>query len=244
MSEAITLEAVSKVYGKGRGAVAALREVTVRLPKGGFTAVMGPSGSGKSTFLHCAAGLDRPTSGTVRLGETDLSRLSETRLTELRRERAGFVFQSFNLIPSLTVEQNITLPLRLAGRRADTARLAELVGRVGLQERTGHRPGQLSGGQQQRVAIARALISGPEVLFADEPTGALDTMTAREVLTLLRQTVDEFGQTIVMVTHDPVAASYADDVLFLADGRVADTMSAPTAAKVADRMIRLGAWNR
>ncbi|MER6395785.1 MULTISPECIES: ABC transporter ATP-binding protein [unclassified Kitasatospora] len=244
MSEAITLEAVSKVYGKGRGAVAALREVTVRLPKGGFTAVMGPSGSGKSTFLHCAAGLDRPSSGTVRLGDTDLSRLSETKLTELRRERAGFVFQSFNLVPSLTVEQNITLPLRLAGRRADAARLAALVGRVGLRERTGHRPGQLSGGQQQRVAIARALISDPEVLFADEPTGALDTMTAREVLTLLRQTVEELGQTIVMVTHDPVAASYADEVLFLADGRVADTMSAPTAAKVADRMIRLGAWNR
>ncbi|WP_327678863.1 ABC transporter ATP-binding protein [Kitasatospora sp. NBC_00458] len=244
MSEAISLEAVSKVYGKGRGAVAALREVTVRLPKGGFTAVMGPSGSGKSTFLHCAAGLDRPSSGTVRLGDTDLSRLSETKLTELRRERAGFVFQSFNLISSLTVEQNITLPLRLAGRRADGARLAELVGRVGLQERTGHRPGQLSGGQQQRVAIARALVSDPEVLFADEPTGALDTMTAREVLTLLRQTVDELGQTIVMVTHDPVAASYADEVLFLADGRVADTMSGPTAAKVADRMIRLGAWNR
>ncbi|WP_329488697.1 ABC transporter ATP-binding protein [Kitasatospora sp. NBC_01246] len=244
MSEAITLEAVSKVYGKGRSAVAALREVTVRLPKGGFTAVMGPSGSGKSTFLHCAAGLDRPSSGTVRLGDTDLSRLSETKLTELRRERAGFVFQSFNLVPSLTVEQNITLPLRLAGRRADAARLSALVGRVGLRERTGHRPGQLSGGQQQRVAIARALISDPEVLFADEPTGALDTMTAREVLTLLRQTVEELGQTIVMVTHDPVAASYADEVLFLADGRVADTMSAPTAAKVADRMIRLGAWNR
>ncbi|MFI5645110.1 ABC transporter ATP-binding protein [Kitasatospora sp. NPDC051705] len=244
MSEAITLDAVSKVYGKGRGAVAALREVTVRLPKGGFTAVMGPSGSGKSTFLHCAAGLDRPTAGTVRLGDTDLSRLSETRLTELRRERAGFVFQSFNLIPSLTVEQNVTLPLRLAGRRADAGRLADLVRRVGLQERTGHRPGQLSGGQQQRVAIARALISNPEVVFADEPTGALDTMTAREVLTLLRQTVDELGQTIVMVTHDPVAASYADEVLFLADGRVADTMSGPTAAKVADRMIRLGAWNR
>ncbi|MEE1828394.1 ABC transporter ATP-binding protein [Streptomyces sp. BE20] len=244
MSEAITLEAVSKVYGKGRGAVAALREVTVRLPKGGFTAVMGPSGSGKSTFLHCAAGLDRPTSGTVRLGDTDLSRLSETKLTELRRERAGFVFQAFNLVGALTVEQNITLPLRLAGRRADAARLAELVGRVGLQERTGHRPGQLSGGQQQRVAIARALVSDPEVLFADEPTGALDTMTAREVLTLLRQAVDELGQTVVMVTHDPVAASYADDVLFLADGRVADTMSGPTAAKVADRMIRLGAWNR
>ncbi|MFC8716060.1 ABC transporter ATP-binding protein [Kitasatospora sp. NPDC057198] len=244
MSEAITLDAVSKVYGKGRGAVAALREVTVRLPRGGFTAVMGPSGSGKSTFLHCAAGLDRPTSGAVRLGGTDLSRLSETQLTELRRERAGFVFQSFNLVSALTVEQNITLPLRLAGRRADAGRLAELVRRVGLQERTGHRPGQLSGGQQQRVAIARALLPDPEVVFADEPTGALDTMTAREVLALLRQTVDELGQTIVMVTHDPVAASYADEVLFLADGRVADTMTDPTAAKVADRMIRLGAWNR
>ncbi|GAB7188509.1 ABC transporter ATP-binding protein [Kitasatospora sp. Ki12] len=244
MNEAITLDAVSKVYGKGRGAVAALREVTVHLPKGGFTAVMGPSGSGKSTFLHCAAGLDRPSSGTVRLGGTDLSRLSEHKLTELRRERAGFVFQAFNLISSLTVEQNVALPLRLAGRRADAGRLAELVHRVGLRERAGHRPGQLSGGQQQRVAIARALISDPEVVFADEPTGALDTMTAREVLTLLRQTVDELGQTIVMVTHDPVAASYADEVLFLADGRVADTMSGPTAAKVADRMIRLGAWNR
>ncbi|WP_327067742.1 ABC transporter ATP-binding protein [Kitasatospora sp. NBC_01250] len=241
---AISLEAVSKVYGKGRGAVAALREVTVRLPRGGFTAVMGPSGSGKSTFLHCAAGLDRPTAGTVRLGDTELSRLSETKLTQLRRERAGFVFQSFNLVPSLTVEQNITLPLRLAGRRTDAGHLARLVHRVGLQERTRHRPGQLSGGQQQRVAIARALISDPEVLFADEPTGALDTMTAREVLTLLRQAVDGFGQTVVMVTHDPVAASYADTVLFLADGRVADTMAEPTAAKVADRMIRLGAWNR
>ncbi|KDN84638.1 ABC transporter [Kitasatospora cheerisanensis KCTC 2395] len=238
------MDAVSKVYGKGRGAVAALREVTVRLPGGGFTAVMGPSGSGKSTFLHCAAGLDRPTAGTVRLGGTDLSGLSETKLTELRRERAGFVFQSFNLISSLTVEQNVTLPLRLAGRRADAGKLAALIRRVGLQERTGHRPGQLSGGQQQRVAVARALVSEPDVVFADEPTGALDTMTAREVLTLLRQTVDELGQTIVMVTHDPVAASYADEVLFLADGRVADTMSGPTAAKVADRMIRLGAWNR
>jgi putative ABC transport system ATP-binding protein len=244
MTEAITLEAVSKVYGKGRGAVAALREVSVGLPRGGFTAVMGPSGSGKSTFLHCAAGLDRPTAGTVRLGDTDLSRLSETRLTELRRERVGFVFQSFNLISSLTVRQNVALPLRLAGRRADAGRLEQIIRRVGLQERAGHRPGQLSGGQQQRVAIARALIAEPEVVFADEPTGALDTMTAREVLNLLRQTVDELGQTIVMVTHDPVAASYADEVLFLADGRVADSLAAPDAAKVAERMIRLGAWQR
>ncbi|MEY9930031.1 putative ABC transport system ATP-binding protein [Catenulispora sp. GP43] len=243
-TEAITLQAVSKVYGKGRGAVAALREVSVGLPKGGFTAIMGPSGSGKSTFLHCAAGLDRPTAGTVKLGGTDLSGLSDTKLTELRRERAGFVFQTFNLVSSLTVSQNITLPLRLAGKRADGARLAEVVQRVGLTERTHHRPGQLSGGQQQRVAIARALIADPEVIFADEPTGALDTMTAREVLVLLRETVDTMGQTIVMVTHDPVAAAYADTVLFLADGRIADSLHAPTAAGVADRMIRLGAWAR
>ncbi|MEY9906540.1 putative ABC transport system ATP-binding protein [Catenulispora sp. MAP12-49] len=243
-TEAITLQAVSKVYGKGRSAVAALREVSVGLPKGGFTAIMGPSGSGKSTFLHCAAGLDRPSAGTVILGGTDLSGLSDTKLTELRRERAGFVFQAFNLVSSLTVSQNITLPLRLAGRRTDGARLAEVLRRVGLTERTGHRPGQLSGGQQQRVAIARALIADPEVVFADEPTGALDTMTAREVLVLLRETVDTMGQTIVMVTHDPVAASYADTVLFLADGRIADSLAAPTAAGVADRMIRLGAWAR
>jgi putative ABC transport system ATP-binding protein len=232
------------VYGKGRGAVAALRDVSIALPRGGFTAIMGPSGSGKSTFLHCAAGLDRPTAGTVRLGGTDLSGLSDTKLTELRRERAGFVFQAFNLVSSLTVSQNITLPLRLAGRRADGARLAAVVERVGLTERVHHRPGQLSGGQQQRVAIARALIADPEVIFADEPTGALDTMTAREVLVLLRETVDTLGQTIVMVTHDPVAASYADTVLFLADGRIADSLHAPTAAAVADRMIRLGAWAR
>jgi putative ABC transport system ATP-binding protein len=242
--EAITLQAVSKVYGKGRGAVAALRDVSIALPRGGFTAIMGPSGSGKSTFLHCAAGLDRPTAGTVRLGGTDLSGLSDTKLTELRRERAGFVFQAFNLVSSLTVSQNITLPLRLAGRRADGARLAAVVERVGLTERVHHRPGQLSGGQQQRVAIARALIADPEVIFADEPTGALDTMTAREVLVLLRETVDTLGQTIVMVTHDPVAASYADTVLFLADGRIADSLHAPTASAVADRMIRLGAWAR
>jgi len=244
MKSAITLETVSKVYGKGRGAVAALREVTVTVPSGVFTAVMGPSGSGKSTFLHCAAGLDRPTSGAVHLGDTDLSRLSDTSLTKLRRARAGFVFQSFNLISSLTVKQNITLPLRLAGRRAQPEHLAKVIKQVGLTDRVDHRPGQLSGGQQQRVAVARALISDPEVIFADEPTGALDTMTAREVLALLRQAVDAYGQTIVMVTHDPVAAAFADTVLFLADGRLVDAMPAPTAATVADRMIRLGAWNR
>ncbi|MES9605774.1 ATP-binding cassette domain-containing protein [Actinomadura sp. NPDC000929] len=240
--DAVSLNAVSKVYGRGRGAVAALREVTATLPRGRLTAVMGPSGSGKSTFLHCAAGLDTPTSGTVRLGDTELSSMNETKLTELRRRRVGFVFQAFNLVSSLTVEQNITLPLRLSRTRPDKAWLTEVVARVGLADRTGHRPGQLSGGQQQRVAIARALVTRPDVVFGDEPTGALDTMTARDVLTLLRETVDGMGQTVVMVTHDPVAASYADTVLFLADGRIVDSMDAPSSDKVAARMTRLGAW--
>ncbi|MGI5207072.1 ABC transporter ATP-binding protein [Spirillospora sp. CA-108201] len=243
MNDAVRMDAVSKVYGRGRGAVAALREVTAALPRGRLTAVMGPSGSGKSTFLHCAAGLDTPSSGTVRLGDTELSSMNETKLTELRRRRVGFVFQAFNLVPSLTVEQNITLPLRLARTRPDKEWLTEVVARVGLADRTGHRPGQLSGGQQQRVAIARALATRPDVVFGDEPTGALDTMTAREVLTLLRETVDGMGQTVVMVTHDPVAASYADTVLFLADGRIVDSMDAPSSDKVAARMTRLGAWN-
>ncbi|MFC6885559.1 MULTISPECIES: ABC transporter ATP-binding protein [Actinomadura] len=242
MEEALRLDTVSKVYGRGGGAVAALREVTAGIPRGCFTAVMGPSGSGKSTFLHCAAGLDIPTSGTVRLGGTELSGLNETELTELRRRRVGFVFQAFNLVPSLTVEQNITLPLRLARTRADRAWLDEVVARVGLADRAGHRPAQLSGGQQQRVAIARALVTRPEVVFGDEPTGALDTMTAREVLALLREAVDAMGQTVVMVTHDPLAAAYADTVLFLADGRIADAMDAPTGDGVAARMTRLGAW--
>jgi putative ABC transport system ATP-binding protein len=242
MSDAVVLDSVSKVYGKGRSAVAALREVSIGLPKGGFTAVMGPSGSGKSTFLHCAAGLDKPTAGTVRLGGTELSQLNETALTKLRRERIGFVFQAFNLVPSLTVEQNVTLPLRLARTGTNRAWLDEVLRRVGLGDRARHRPAQLSGGQQQRVAIARALITRPEVVFGDEPTGALDTMTARDVLTLLRETVDALGQTVVMVTHDPVAASYADTVLYLADGRIVDSMSAPTAAAVAERMTRLGAY--
>ncbi|GAA2684752.1 ABC transporter ATP-binding protein [Streptomyces aculeolatus] len=242
MADTVQLEAVSKVYGKGQGAVAALREVSVAIPRCSFTAVMGPSGSGKSTFLHCAAGLDSPTSGTVRLGGTDLTRMNETKLTELRRQRIGFVFQAFNLIPSLTVLENITLPLRLSGTRTDKARLRDIVDRVGLTGRTDRRPAQLSGGQQQRVALARALATGPEVIFGDEPTGALDTMTAREVLNLLRETVDSLGQTVVMVTHDPVAASYADTVLYLADGRIVDETQDPTAEKVAERMTRLGAW--
>ncbi|MER6509389.1 ABC transporter ATP-binding protein [Nonomuraea sp. NPDC001636] len=244
MTDVVRLDAVSKVYGKGQGAVAALREVSVGIPQGSFTAVMGPSGSGKSTFLHCAAGLDVPSSGSVRLGGTELSGMDETGLTELRRQRIGFVFQAFNLIPALDVVENITLPLRLAKARVDRDWLAEILRRVGLEGRTGHRPAQLSGGQQQRVAIARALVTRPQVVFGDEPTGALDTMTARDVLRLLREVVDGLGQTVVMVTHDPVAASYADTVLFLADGRIVDAMTAPTADKVAERMTRLGAWTR
>jgi putative ABC transport system ATP-binding protein len=242
MTDAVRLDAVSKVYGKGQGAVAALREVSVAVPRGSFTAVMGPSGSGKSTFLHCAAGLDTPSSGSVRLGGTELGGLGETELTRLRRQRVGFVFQAFNLVASLTVMENITLPLRLAGVRADGAWLDEVVRRVGLAGRTSHRPAQLSGGQQQRVAVARALVTRPEVVFGDEPTGALDTMTARQVLEMLRAAVDDTGQTVVMVTHDPLAASHADTVLFLADGRLVDAMTAPTSSKVAERMTRLGAW--
>ncbi|MEV0147209.1 MULTISPECIES: ABC transporter ATP-binding protein [unclassified Nonomuraea] len=242
MTDVVRLDAVSKVYGKGQGAVAALREVSVAIPRGSFTAVMGPSGSGKSTFLHCAAGLDVPTSGSVRLGGTELAGMDETRLTELRRRRVGFVFQSFNLVPSLTVTENVALPLRLAGARVDAFWAAELLRRVGMDGRAGRRPAELSGGQQQRAAIARALVTKPEVLFGDEPTGALDTMTARGVLTLLREVVEGMGQTVVMVTHDPVAASYADTVLFLADGRIVDEMGAPSAEKVAERMTRLGAW--
>ncbi|MEU7832353.1 ABC transporter ATP-binding protein [Nonomuraea sp. NPDC049129] len=244
MTDVLRLDAVSKVYGKGQGAVAALREVSIGIPRGSFTAVMGPSGSGKSTFLHCAAGLDVPSSGSVRLGGTELAGMDETALTELRRQRIGFVFQAFNLVSALTVIENITLPLRLAGVRVDRAWLDEVVSKVGLTGRTGHRPAQLSGGQQQRVAIARALVTRPEVVFGDEPTGALDTMTARDVLTLLREIVDGTGQTVVMVTHDPVAASYADAVLFLADGRIVDSVAAPTSEQVAERMTRLGAWVR
>ncbi|WP_052422438.1 ABC transporter ATP-binding protein [Nonomuraea candida] len=242
MTEAVRLDAVSKVYGKGQGAVAALREVSVGIPRGSFTAVMGPSGSGKSTFLHCAAGLDAPSSGSVRLGGTELAGMGETELTELRRRRVGFVFQAFNLISALDVVENVTLPLRLAGAGVRRDRLEEILRRVGLEGRAGHRPGQLSGGQQQRVAIARALITEPEVVFGDEPTGALDTMTARDVLRLLREVVDGLGQTVVMVTHDPLAASYADTVLFLADGRIVDSMTAPSPERVAGRMTGLGAW--
>jgi len=237
---AVRLTDVTKSYGNGNGGVVALLNVSVGLPHGSFTAVMGPSGSGKSTFLHVAAGLDQPTSGSVSLGDLDLSGLNEDALSRLRRERIGFVFQAFNLVPSLTAVQNITLPLRLGGRKADRPWLSEVVERVGLASRTKHKPGELSGGQQQRVAIARALVTRPDVVFADEPTGALDTRTGKDILGLLREAVDGLRQTVVMVTHDPVAASYADTVLFLADGRVVDELRAPSAERVADCMTHLG----
>jgi putative ABC transport system ATP-binding protein len=238
---AVQLVGVSKVFGKGGSAVRALRDVSVSLPYGTFTAVMGPSGSGKSTLLHVAAGLDRPTNGRVSIGATELSRLSATRLTELRRDRIGFVFQAFNLLPSLTVEQNVTLPLRLAGRRADPRAVADVLDCVGLSGRSRHRPSELSGGQQQRVALARALVTQPEVLFADEPTGALDLRTGKDVLELFRETVRTLDQTVVMVTHDPAAAAYADSVVFLADGNVVGDLRAPTAEAVAERMTTLTA---
>ncbi|WP_030334404.1 ABC transporter ATP-binding protein [Streptomyces sp. NRRL B-1381] len=237
---AVRLRSVTRSYGKGASAVTALDNVSLDIPRGTFTAVMGPSGSGKSTFLQCAAGLDRPTAGQVLLGETDLSGLSEKKLTLLRRDRIGFVFQAFNLLPSLTAAQNVALPLRLAGRRPGRSDVLDVLEKVGLRERAGHRPGELSGGQQQRVALARALVTRPEVLFGDEPTGALDTTTGREVLTLLREMVDR-GQTVVMVTHDPVAASFADRVLFLTDGRVHGELLAPTAEQVAAHMTGLAA---
>jgi putative ABC transport system ATP-binding protein len=237
---AIALRDVRKVHGEGEGAVVALDGVSIALPAGSFTAIMGPSGSGKSTFLHVAAGLDRPTSGRVAVGDIDLAGLSERRLTILRRERIGFVFQAFNLMPSLTVAQNIGLPLRLDGRRARRSEVREVAARVGLDGRLRHRPSELSGGQQQRVAIARALVTRPEVVFADEPTGALDTRNGRGVLALLREVVDADGHTVVMVTHDPAAAAHADSVILLADGRIAGMLDAPDADEVAEQLARLG----
>jgi putative ABC transport system ATP-binding protein len=239
-ASAIALRDVRKVYGQGEGAVVALDGITTGLARGSFTAIMGPSGSGKSTFLHVAAGLDRPTSGSVALGDTELTGLSERRLTILRRERIGFVFQAFNLMPSLTVTQNIGLPLRLDGRRPRRGDVRDVAARVGLDKRLRHRPSELSGGQQQRVAIARALITRPEVVFADEPTGALDRRTGRSVLALLREVVDADGHTVVMVTHDPVAAAHADQVILLADGRIAGTLDAPDADEVAEQLAHLG----
>jgi putative ABC transport system ATP-binding protein len=230
----------TKDYGRGDTAVRALDHVDVGFAAGRFTAIMGPSGSGKSTLLHCAAGLDSLTEGRVYLGDTDLSSLSDRQLTMLRRDRLGFVFQAFNLVPTLTARENIVLPLSLAGRKPDAAWFDSVITTVGLADRLAHRPSELSGGQQQRVAVARALVSRPEIVFADEPTGNLDSHSAEEVLSFLRQAVDGFGQTIVMVTHDPVAAAHADTVLFLADGRVVDGMDAPTAARVLDRLKAFG----
>src|SRR3954451_8302009 len=237
---AIGLRDVRKVYGKGEGAVVALDGISLDIAPGSFTAIMGPSGSGKSTFLHVAAGLDQPTSGTVALAGTELAGLSERRMTILRRERVGFVFQAFNLMPSLTVTQNIGLPMRLDGRRVRRSEVRDVAARVGLSERLRHRPSQLSGGQQQRVAIARALVTRPEVVFADEPTGALDTRTGRCVLALLREVVDVDGHTVVMVTHDPVAAAHADRVVLIADGRIAGMLNAPSADEVAEQLAHLG----
>jgi putative ABC transport system ATP-binding protein len=230
----------TKVYGHGEAAVVALDEVTVDLPAGRFTAVMGPSGSGKSTLLHCLAGLDRLTAGTVLVDGVDLSGLSDKALTLLRRERIGFVFQSFNLVPTLSALENITLPLTLGGRRPDPAWLDEVVTTVGLGDRLAHRPAELSGGQQQRVAVARALVTRPAIVFADEPTGNLDTRAGTEILGFLRRAVDELGQTTVMVTHDPVAAGFADQAVFLADGRIVDAVDGPTPGRVLDHLKSLG----
>ena len=239
MAMAVLIESMTKTYGTGTNALTALDQVSLSFPDSSFTAVMGPSGSGKSTLLQCAAGLDRPDSGKVAIGGTDLTGLGETALTRLRRDRVGFVFQSFNLMPSLTAAQNVELPLRLAGRKADPKAIQAALAAVGLADRTRHRPSELSGGQQQRVALARALVTRPQVLFADEPTGALDTTTSRHVLELLRDMVAERRQTVIMVTHDPVAAAYADRVVFLADGRIAGTLDRPTADAVAARMTGL-----
>jgi putative ABC transport system ATP-binding protein len=232
--DVLRLTEVRKTYGKG---VHALAGVTVGFPRGTFTAVMGPSGSGKSTFLHCAAGLDRPTSGSVLLDGHELTGMKERRLTELRRDRIGFVFQAFNLVPTLTVTQNVTLPLRLAGRRPNRRAVDDVIDRVGLGARRGHRPAELSGGQQQRVAIARALITGPAVIFGDEPTGALDTTTARDILGLLRETVRAGNQTAIIVTHDPVAAAHADRVIFLADGQIVGELWEPTVDMINERAL-------
>jgi putative ABC transport system ATP-binding protein len=231
--------ALTKVYGTGDSRVVALDHVDVDFPARRFTAIMGPSGSGKSTLMHCVAGLDEPTSGSVFLGDAELSGMTDNQLTALRRDRVGFVFQAFNLLPTLTAWENITLPLDLAGRSPDSGKAKAIVDAVGLGDRLDHRPSQLSGGQQQRVACARALITEPDVVFADEPTGALDSASSAALLALLRQSVDELAQTVVMVTHDPAAAAYADRVLFLADGRLVDELTAPTADRVLDRMKSL-----
>jgi putative ABC transport system ATP-binding protein len=227
---------LSKTYGQGANAVRALDRVTIGFDTGAFAAIMGPSGSGKSTLMHCLAGLDTVTSGTVLVGDTQISGLADRELTLFRRDHVGFIFQSFNLLPALTAEQNIRLPLELAGRRQDQRWFQEVVGALGIGDRLGHRPSELSGGQQQRVACARALISRPDVIFADEPTGNLDSRSGAEVLAFLRHSVREFGQTIILVTHDPVAASYAERVVFLADGQVHGEQLNPSVAQILDAL--------
>ena len=241
MSDTITkvaarAEDLRKVYGEGDAAVEALRGITVEFGSGRFTAIMGASGSGKSTLLHCMAGLDTPTSGHVFIGDVDITTLSEKHLTQLRRDKVGFVFQAFNLIPTLTAKENVTLPLDIAGRDVDQSWFESVVDTVGLRERLNHRPSELSGGQQQRVAAARALVSRPEIVFADEPTGNLDSKSGAELLAFLRGAVDDHGQSIVMVTHDANAASYADRIVFLADGLVVDEMLEPNTEKILDRL--------
>ncbi|WP_229329373.1 ABC transporter ATP-binding protein, partial [Streptomyces sp. UNOC14_S4] len=235
---------LSKVYGHGETQVRALDSVSVEFRRGEFTAIMGPSGSGKSTLMHCMAGLDTVSAGSARIGDAELASLGDRELTRLRRDRIGFIFQAFNLLPTLTALENITLPLDIAGRKADQQWLDQVIRTVGLSGRLAHRPSQLSGGQQQRVAVARALAGRPEIIFADEPTGNLDSRSGAELLGFLQESVRALTQTVVMVTHDPVAASYADRVIFLADGRVVDELHAPTADTVLDRMKRFDAKGR
>jgi putative ABC transport system ATP-binding protein len=232
--------AATKVFGRGQVQVRALDAVTVEFAAGGYTAIMGPSGSGKSTLLHCCAGLDSLTSGRAFIGEVDLGGLGDDELTVLRRDRVGFVFQAYNLVPTLNAEQNIMLPLRLAGSKGDPPWIDQVVDALGLRDRLRHRPAELSGGQQQRVAVARALATRPDIIFADEPTGNLDSHAGAEVLGFLRRAVDDMAQTVVMVTHDPAAAGYADRIIFIADGRIVDEMADPTAARIVDRMKRFG----
>jgi putative ABC transport system ATP-binding protein len=238
VQSAIAAQAIDavKIYGKADTAVHALDGIDVSFAKGHFTAIMGPSGSGKSTLMHCLAGLDTLTSGQIIIGGTDLGSLDDKKLTQLRRDRVGFIFQSFNLVPTLTAQENIALPSALAGRKLDKTWVDHIIDTIGLRPRLHHRPNELSGGQQQRVAAARALAGKPEIIFADEPTGNLDSRSGAELLAFLRQSVRDFGQTIVMVTHDPTGAGYSDRVVFLADGRIVDEMAEPTAQRVLDRM--------
>jgi putative ABC transport system ATP-binding protein len=238
---AVVASSLTKVYGQGDAQVHALRGVDVAFATGAFTAIMGPSGSGKSTLMHCLAGLDSATGGSVHIGDVELTGLNDKELTLLRRERIGFVFQAFNLLPTLTAEENIRLPLEIAARQADRLLFDRVIDTVGLRDRLGHKPTELSGGQQQRVAVARALISKPQVIFADEPTGNLDSRSGAEVLSFLRTSVRELGQTIVMVTHDPVAASYADRVVFLRDGSLVSELDAPSPQAVLDTLMKLEA---